>query len=482
MSQIARVCRNDLIGMARNRVAVVAVVLTLMLAVAAALTSMAHRDANAAMRARFQANADRRFDGQPARHPHRVVHYGHFVFRVPPALAAFDPGVDAFTGNSIFLEGHRQNSANFGDVRQSSLLARFGSLTPAFVLQILAPLVLIFIGFAVVAREREAGTLRQSLAQGLRARDLVLGKLAALLTISALLGAPGAIALAWLVATEGAPVLPALALAIGYAAYLAIWAGLVLAVSAQVRSSRGALLVLLSLWAAVVILVPRIAPDFAFAANPTPTRLEADIAIQRDLRRLGDSHDPNDPHFAAFKQKILDRYGVTRVEDLPVNYRGVLAMEGERLSALLFDRYAQKLSAAQQRQSGFALASAILSPTVAVRDLSMRVAGTDLDAHQRFLTQAEAYRYAIVQRLNRLQAEALTYADDGNRNKDPDAAQRVRIGTDNWQSLPDFDYKAANPDAQLRSALPAALWLALWVAAIGVVLVITTRMIGRLTA
>jgi len=197
---------------------------------------------------------------------------------------------------------------------------------------------------------------------------------------------------------------------------------------------------------------------------------------------MGDSHDPNDPHFAAFKQKVLDRYGVTQVEDLPVNYRGVLAMEGERLSALLFGRYARQLEDAQQRQSGFALASAILSPTVAIRDLSMRVAGTDLDAHQRFLTQAEAYRYSIVQRLNRLQAEALTYADDGNRNKDPDAAQRVRIDTDNWQAMPDFEYKAANPDAQLRSALPATLWLTLWIGAIGVMLVFTTRTIGRQTA
>ncbi|MBA3837737.1 MAG: ABC transporter permease, partial [Zymomonas sp.] len=278
MSAVARVCRNDLIGMARNRVAVVAIVLTLLLSLVAMLTSLAHRDANAAMRARFQAEADQRFDGQPARHPHRVVHYGHFVFRVPPPLAAFDPGVDAYTGNSIFLEGHRQNSANFGDVRQSSLLARFGALTPAFVLQILAPLVLIFVGFGVFVREREAGTLRQAMAQGLRAREMVAGKLLALLIAAALLGAPGALALIWLVAAEGAPAHPALVLAMGYAGYLAIWAAVVVFVSARAATSRGALLMLLSLWAGVAILIPRVVPDFVAAARPTPTRLETDIA------------------------------------------------------------------------------------------------------------------------------------------------------------------------------------------------------------
>ena len=481
MSPIARVCANDLTGMARNRVAIIAIGLTILLSIAAALTSVAHRDANAEMRARFQTEADARFDGQPERHPHRVVHYGHFVFRVPPALAAFDPGVDAFTGNSIYLEGHRQNSANFGDVRQSSLLARFGTLTPAFVLQILAPLVLIFIGFGIVVREREAGTLRQSLAQGLRAHQLVAGKLLALLAASALLGAPGALALAWLVATESAPLWPALALALAYALYLLIWAVLILTVSARATTSRGALLLLLSIWAAFVVLIPRVAPDLAAAAHAAPTRLETDIAIQRDLRQMGDSHDPDDPHFAAFKQSVLDRYGVDRVEDLPVNYRGLLALEGERMSSLLFERYARQLAATQRQQSKFALMAAAFSPTIAIRDFSMRAAGTDLEAHRRFLDQAEAYRYAIVQQLNRLQAEALTFHDDSNRNSDPDAARRVRIDTSNWQALPDFQYQAADPKAQLQSAMPAAFWLMFWLLASGLMLWLTSRMLRRVT-
>lgn len=482
MSAIARVCGNDLTGMARNRVAIIAIGLTILLSIAAALTSIAHRDANADMRARFQAEADSRFDGQPERHPHRVVHYGHFVFRVPPALAAFDPGVDAFTGNSIYLEGHRQNSANFGDVRQSSLLARFGTLTPAFVLQILAPLVLIFIGFGVIVREREAGTLRQSMAQGLSAHQLVAGKLIALLAAAALLGAPGALALGWLVITESAPLWPALALALAYALYLSIWAALILIVSAWASTSRGALLLLLSLWAAFVVLIPRVAPDLAFAAHPTPTRLETDIAIQRDLRKMGDSHNPDDPHFAAFKQSVLDRYGVERVEDLPVNYRGLLALEGERMSSLLFERYARELAATQHSQSHFALMASALSPTIAMRDFSMRAAGTDLEAHRRFLDQAEAYRYAIVQQLNRLQAEALTFDDDSNRNSNPEAARRVRIDTSNWQALPDFSYKAADPAAQLRSAAPAAVWLALWSLLTGLLVVLTTRRLRRAAA
>lgn len=462
MSRVLLIARHEWRQLARSRVAMIALVLVLLLSAVAAATAVAHRDSNADIRARFQATADQRFDDQPARHPHRVVHYGHFVFRPLPALAAFDPGVDSFTGNMIYLEGHRQNSANFGDVRQSSLLARFGLMTPAFVLQLLAPLVMIFVAFGIVARDREAGTLRQSLSLGISSGHVLLGKYVALAGVVAVMMLPGALTLAWLVAAEGAPALPAAALLGGYAVYLLVWAALVLLVSAWASQARAALLALLALWAATAVLVPRVAPTVALGAAPLPTRLETDIAIQRDLRAMGDSHNPDDPFFTAFRERTLARYGVARVEDLPVNYRGLLALEGERMTSSLFDRYAAQQFAQQREQAGIVSLAAILSPSIAIQRLSMAAAGTDLEGHRRFLDQAEAYRYAIVQRLNRLQAEALTYADDSNRNRDPEAGRRVRIDTANWRNVPDFQYRAATTPEKLRAALPPALVLGGW--------------------
>ena len=131
MSAVRLIARDELRLMRRNRVAVIAFALLALLTLIAAMTSWTHQQGVADLRARFQSEADQAFDAQPDRHPHRVVHYGHFIFRPLGPLAAFDPGVDAFTGNSMFLEGHRQNTANFGDVRQSSQLIRFGQLTPA---------------------------------------------------------------------------------------------------------------------------------------------------------------------------------------------------------------------------------------------------------------------------------------------------------------------------------------------------------------
>lgn len=461
-SSVGTVARHEWRLLRRSRLAAVALILLIILAAIAALTSMAHRDANADIRTRFQANADASFDGQPARHPHRVVHYGHFVFRPLAPLAAFDPGVDGFTGNMIYLEGHRQNSANFGDVRQSSLLARFGQLTPAFVLQLLAPLVLIFIGFGIVARDREAGTLRQSLALGASARQLLIGKLLALGGIAAIMLVPGLVALIWLTAGEGAPITAALGLLGGYSVYLALWALIVLAASAIAPNARTALLSLLGVWAVTAILIPRAVPALVLTTEPIATRLETDVAIQEDLRRMGDSHDPDDPHFTALKAATLARYGVERVADLPFNYRGYLAMEGERMTSQLFDDYADRQFAQQRAQSGMVGWASVLSPTIAIQRLSMATSGTDLEGHRRFLQQAEAYRYTIVQQLNRLQMEALNFADDSARNDDLEAARRVRINTSNWQEIPDFQYVAASPREKLLSAAPSAAVLVGW--------------------
>ena len=153
MSAALRVAREEWRLLRRDRVAVLGLTLLLLLTAVAAFTAWDQRRSTDAERARHQAQVDHEFEAQPDRHPHRMVHYGHFVFRPLNPLAAFDPGVDAYTGHTLFLEGHRQNSANFGDVRQSSLLLRFGQLTPAFVLQVLAPLLLVFLGHAVLARE-----------------------------------------------------------------------------------------------------------------------------------------------------------------------------------------------------------------------------------------------------------------------------------------------------------------------------------------
>lgn len=476
MSIVRLIARDELRLMARNRVAVIACILLVLLTVVAVASSWAHQRGIEDLRARHQHEAEHAFDAQPDRHPHRVVHYGTFIFRPLSALAAFDPGVDAFTGNSMFLEGHRQNTANFGDVNQSSLLVRFGQLTPAFVLQAVAPLLLIFLGYGALARETERGTLRVLMMQGASRGQIVRGKLRALATVALLIALP---ALAGLVAlaAQGAAILPMATLAVGYAAWLLLWVLVIVLVSALVRRSRDGLLALVAIWAVTVVLLPRVAPDIASAAVPLQNRLQTDVAIARDLRRLGDSHNPNDPHFAAFKQSVLRRYGVERVEDLPVNYKGLLAVEGETITSSLFNRYSGESYDAQGRQNAIVGAVGIVSPAIALRSLSMAAAGTDFAAHRSFLEQAEAYRYDLVQRLNRLQADAVTYAND--TASDAGADHRKRVSAQNWEAMPDFTYRAPDGAALAARALPGLAVVLGWLGLAAVLLAFATRRLGE---
>jgi ABC-2 type transport system permease protein len=442
---IGRVALEEWRGLARNRVSVVAGVILAALLVSAALLGVEQRNAIETARERYQASSDQQFDAQPDRHPHRMVHYGQFVFRPLSALAFFDRGVDSFTGHTVFLEGHRQNSANFSEARQSSLLLRFGELTPAFVLQTLAPLLVIFLAYGAVAGERERGTLRLMAAQGLAPSQMLMGKLAAHGGVVGLILAPAATALLIAALAGWAPPGQALLLLLSYSLYLAIWAVGAVLVSALARRSRDALIVLVSLWMVLVVLIPRTLPEIA-ARLQTPTKIETDIAIHEDLAKIGDSHNPDDPYFSAFKARILAKYGVQRVEDLPVQWSGLVGMEGERLTSQLFDRYAREAFAREQAQNDFVRGFGVVSPVIALRQVSMSLAGTDIESHQDFLDQVERYRYAFVQALNRMQVEQIPNQNAGD---DP------RISAGNWKRIPSFSYVA--PDVlRLASSRVAA--------------------------
>jgi ABC-2 type transport system permease protein len=458
----------------RTRVAVFGLAVLVLLVVASGLSAWHHRNTVNAERTLLQKAVDAQFNAQPDRHPHRMVHYGHFAMRPLGPLAAFDSGVEPFTGHTLYLEGHRQNSANFGDVRQSSVLLGFGQLTPALLLQTVAPLLLIFLGHAMVAREREAGTLRLLLSQGVKPQHIILGKLLALAGAASVILLPGWLVLAWAALGGSGSASLAGAMAAAYAVWLLLWAVGVLALSALVARARDALALLLVLWAISVVLTPRLASEVAALSLPLPTRFETDIRIQQDLASIGDGHNPDDPYFSEFRKKTLAQHGVTRIEDLPLNYKGLIGLEGERLTSQLFDKYtalAFQQERGQLRLVGF---FAAVSPVIALRRLSMAFASTDLSSHRSFLNQAEQHRYKLVQSLNRLQAEKMTMAQDRSSRDN-------RISHTHWHGLAQFQHLPESSHSALRRAAPAAAALLAWLVASIALLGLAARRINKVT-
>ena len=452
MKRAILVARGELTLLLRSRVAALGLGTLLALSAIAAATSYAHMAGERSVRSAQQQATDDLFAAQPARHPHRVVHYGSFAHRPLGVLAAFDPGVDRYTGTTLYLEGHRQNAAAFGAARESSGLIRFGELTPAFVLQVLTPLLLVFMGFPMVARDRENGSLVPLRALGVQPGELLLGKALALAALAALAMLPTVAALAAASLLAPTEAIGAGMIALAYALYLLVWVVLIVAVSGLCHRSRTALVTLVAVWAGMTIVVPRLAADIASRTAPQPSRIENDLALQTDLRRIGDSHDPNDPFFADFRRRTLQQFGVARIEDLPLNYRGLVSLEGEALTSRLFVQYALKTMGIQRRQVTLMDRFAVLSPALAARRVSMAAAGTDLENHWRFLQQAEAFRFDMVQRLNRLHAEAVDFADDSARSRDAASERRSRVGAGNWAAIPDFRFVPDTPAGRLAAA------------------------------
>lgn len=458
MSAVTLIAREEWRALSRNRVGLVATGLLIVLVLMASFTSLERRSKIEAERARYQADVDHAFDQQPDRHPHRMVHYGQFVFRPIAPLSFFDAGVDSFTGHTIFLEGHRQNSANFAEARQSSLLLRFGNLTPAFVLQTLAPLILIFLGFASVARERERGTLRLMMAHGVGSRELVLGKLLGHGVIALGVSLPAVLVLTGFAATGAASWSVTTFMSAGYVVWLFLWAFLSVVVSACVNRPRDALAVLVGLWMVVVILMPRVLSELAASQTTLRTNIETEIALHHELSEIGDSHDPEDPYFSDFREQILAEYGVETVDELPVQFAGLVSIEGERLTTLIYADAAERRVSRESQQNRFVQSFSALSPLIAIRQLSMVLAGSDPAAHQDFLEQAEAFRYRFVQQLNRMQAELIP----GVGGEDP------RISARYWQEIPRFSYRPVDPFERSGALLWPAVVLLGWIVALTV--------------
>ncbi|MFT2089765.1 ABC transporter permease [Paraglaciecola sp. 2405UD69-4] len=422
----------------------------------------------------LQDNAEETFADQPDRHPHRMVHYGHYAFRSPSPLSILDPGIDAYTGNSIFLEGHRQNSAMFADQKQGTALTQLGSLTPSFIVQTLAPLLLILIGYSSVSRERESQTLTYLLSQGTSSTTLIAGKGLALLSVIALILIPLAIA-ALFSLHDGESILAILGFVLGYGLYLSIWALLVLLFSTAFSKNSESFTALAFSWILLCVVMPRIASTVAATSVPSAGKIETDFAVIAQLRKLGDGHNAADPAFDKLKTSLLEEYKVDSIEELPINYRGVIAKASEAELTHVLNEFAEKRMDTELSQTLVSRAFGWLSPMVAIRSLSMIVVGTSIETHHRFLREAETLRFDFVQGLNSVHVEQLSYQDDMNRNNDAQAAQKARVAAENWQVLEDFNFNVDPAGQRLQRSVSAFLQLALWI----FILLIAIRTLGK---
>jgi ABC-2 type transport system permease protein len=406
--------------------------------------------------------------GQGAKNPHSAAHYGYYAFKPKLALSALDQGLDPYLGVSLFLEAHKQNTANYRPVEEATPVQRFGELTAAATLQGLIPLLIVLLAYAAFAGEREQRTLRQLLSLGVDRKDLALGKaLGVAAPLLVLLIPAAAIGVAAMALHSGAQSitmdLPRLAVMIAvYVIYFAVFIGLALIVSALAPSSRMALVVLLGFWFFNCLVAARIASDAAKAWRPAPSAIQ----FNREIAKEAKGHGEWDDQVKAVKTRLMAQHNVTDVKLLPVNPEAVALDEGERRDALIYENHFNRLNDIYQSQSRVYQAGAIFAPLLAVQSLSMGLSGTDFLQHRHFNEAAEQYRRTLVNTLNQ------EIVSQGNSELIWDFKGDRSL----WEKIAPFSYTAPGLGWTMGNHTPNLALLALWLVA---VLIVTPLIVAR---
>ena len=375
---------------------------------------------------------------QDPKSAHMAGHYGHIVFKPATFLQAIDPGVNAFTGSTVRLEAHRQNEAVFTAASGQSSLIRFGEFSFALLLQVIFPLLILFTCYRSIIADRQNGTLKLLLCQGVSMRQLVFSKSAAYIAIYwiFLLIAALAYALVFTSVREGAvsDVMPRVFLLIFlYGLYYALLISLTVYLSARAKSPSGLLVGLLAVWFVFTIIIPKTAANIGAQQSPLPTRVAFDQAILEEKKDGIDGHDSRNERTQRFKDSVLRAYKVDSASQLPVKMGGLLMQADEDYNNVVYDRAITRISHIIAQQNRVGAVSGFIDPFMAVKNLSMAIAGTDMFHHYDFTKDVEDYRRGLIRDLNRLDAARVS------EFKDP---ENGRLTKAYWEQVKDYRYEA----------------------------------------
>lgn len=398
------------------------------------------------------------FLGQGATNPHNATHYGTFVFKPVSLLSVADPGIEKFVGVTLRLEGHVQNEVQFAPAERSSSLVRFGQLSFTVLWQVVLPLLLIFLTHRAIVAERQAGTLRLLVAQGVSVRRLLWGKVlgytALMLAVLAVTGTGLLLLQLGPAGDSRAEVGLRLALLLGcYALYYVLIITATVYASARLRAPSQVLVLLLAGWFLLTVLLPKLAMSIGEQAYQLPTKLQFAEQLEVAYKQGINGHDPTDARVKRFQDSLLTRYGVPELKALPVNADGLLMQADEVYHGRAYDRQYFALQRTLERQNQLAGRLALLDPLLAVSRLSRGLAQTDIHHHFRFMQQAETYRRGLVKTLN----EKMAYG--GSKTGDWD----WKVSADYWRTIPDFSYLPPTIGGSLRPYGGELLALLVWV-------------------
>lgn len=411
---------------------------------------------------------------QGVKHPHSGAHFGTYAFRPPFATELLEPGAASYSGQIFPLVTHQRNFPLEVPIDRRSGLTRYGELSPGVVGLALLSLAAILLGYGTIAGERQRGTLRLLLASAASPRSIVWGKCLALgIAIGALwlaMGVVEGVFLALATRTGSGAAGEVWLRFAGFQAvqllYAATWVAGVVALSAWIHQPRTVLVVALSCWIGNTILLPRAATTAIRSVIREPSTEEFNNAIKHDISFNADGSEWVNAWSKKLIADTLQRYGVERVEDLPVGYAGIMLKGSDAHYEEVFGRHFARLQAIHRRQEEWTLAMSFLGPWVAARSLLEGFAGTDVTHLANFAEAAERYRRQFVEATN-----------DVAEHQGKGTGWELEVGKQFWSSVPDFRYTPPGAWSVVEDHAMSGGILFVWL--VGTVLLVQ-RAAGRL--
>ena len=347
---------------------------------------------------------------------HTAAHHGLYAFKPWQGLSLLEPGLQPVLGSQVFLEAHKQNTAEGRPSAQNPALSRLAPLSLASVFQILVPLALLVLGYGQLSHEREQGTLKMVSLYAGQLNRWGWNKYFALNLALLLLVTPAVLLSLVLQGQLASPRWDQTAVfLLSYVVYWQVFIFLTLILSG-LTGSKQAFIGVLAFWSLNTLVVPRTLMSGQNLRTPLPTRGTFEAQIEADVSRLPSWYERE----AALKISLKNS-GVQK------NLEGMILLESEAEETAvyqkryreLYDRYARDLNTYQSWGWAF--------PLLHVQGLSQALAGSDFFHHYRFLQASEAYRQAFVKQLNR------SIADHPERE-----AFSYKANQELWQALPPF--------------------------------------------
>ncbi len=400
------VSRKDRLELIRDHRMVVLIILILMLALASILSSYERLGRYSVDRAIATQQERQSWLSQGDRDPHSAAHFAQWTFRPLVPTSLLDPFAIDYAGTAIWLEAHARNPAAVRPVESRASSLDVGQLSIGWILQVIAPVLAFLLGSGVISKEKQNGTLRLMVANGIAPKAIFIAKLQSLFLTILLIVSP--ILIVGLIAVLNVPTDFTLDSAIRFSlwtlfhvAWLGLAVCLAVAVSALSGTQARSVMILLSIWVVAVLLIPRAISGTAEVLYPTPSGAKFWAQVRSDINNGINNSGDRKQREEALEKELFAKYNVVSRDQLPISFRGAVLDANERFGNTVFEKHYLALENIYSQQRSLIRFGGLLTPFISLQNISAALAGSDNHHLNHFNTQAEMERQRVVNALNR---------------------------------------------------------------------------------